>query len=281
MEYDLPGNKIRQDAPDMGEWFYAYNALGELTAQTNANGQVTTMEYDLLGRMTQRTTPEGTAQWFYDNPGEGGRVGALWREELTDSSGINLVHRRTHAYDALGRPLLTLQNIDNKWFYTCNTYDEFSRVVSNHRFWRPQSVIASGDALSPNWSSFESINPYNTRGAVIQVSDGTGHVWWSIDEVDFNAKGQLLEYTLGNGVETTQSFNPPTGRLVGIELSNLSSGLHSQGFQYDRLGNLTQRTLSRTLQTSLSETFGYDALNRLVGVGHASSFMVYDAIGNI
>ena len=281
MEYDLRGNKIRQDDPDMGEWAYGYNALGELVSQTNANLQIATMEYDLLGRMTQRTAPEGTAEWFFDNPGEGGKIGALWREELSDSTGTNLVHRRTHAYDDLGRPLLTLQSIDNKWYYTCNTYDEFSRVASNHRFWRPQSVIASGDNLSPAWNSFESINTYNERGAVTQVADGTGHVWWTIDEADFDAKGHLLEYTLGNDVVTSHEYDPDTGFIEEMEISSMTNGVFTYGFQHDRLGNLKQRTLNRTLQTSLSETFGYDGLNRLVGVDDASSFVVYDAIGNI
>ncbi len=283
MEYDIRGHKVRQDDPDMGEWFYVYNVLGQMVAQTNANTQVTTMQYDALGRMTNSLSPEGVSQWFYDGDEQGSWLSALKREDMYDTSGTNLVYRRTHAYDVLGRPLLSLHNVDDKWYYTCNAYDEYSRIKSSYRFWRPQSVIQSGNQLDHNWNSFESINTYNSRGAITKVTDGTGHVWWEINEADFDAKGHLLEYKLGNDVVTTQEFNPDTGRIEEIELSNMSNGLSTYGFQYDRLGNLTDRSLTRTMKTNLSESFSYDKLNRLktADVGGTVSSTTYDEIGNI
>ncbi|MBN2785358.1 MAG: VCBS repeat-containing protein [Pontiellaceae bacterium] len=283
MEYDIRGNKIRQDDPDMGEWFYGYNALGQLVAQTNANSQVTSMEYDLLGRMTKRISPEGTAQWFYDGDSEGCWLGAMRREEMSDATGTNLVYRRTHAYDALGRPLLSLYSVDNKWYYTCNEYDGYSRVKSTHRFWRPKELQGPEHNLDHRWNSFASINTYNERGIVTKVEDGSGHVWWEMDAADFDAKGHRLEYTLGNDIVTSQTFDPDSGRLETIQLSNMSNGLHNYGFEFDRLGNLTQRSLARTLQTTRSEDFTYDKLNRLESstVGSTVSSASYDAIGNI
>jgi YD repeat-containing protein len=80
MEYDIRGNKTKMNDPDMGTWTYSYNALiasysvvtkyrcsiskygkdsynalGKLVSQTDAKGQTSTMAYDKLGRMTQRT----------------------------------------------------------------------------------------------------------------------------------------------------------------------------------------------------------------------------------
>ena len=283
MEYDIRGNKIRQDDPDMGEWFYGYNALGELVAQTNANNQITTMEYDLLGRMTKRTSPEGIAQWFYDGDSEGCWTGALHREEMSDASGTNLIYRRTYAYDALGRPLLSLYNVDSKWYYTCNEYDKYSRVKSSHRFWRSKDLRGGSNNLDHRWNSFTSINTYNDRGAITQVADGTGHVWWKMDESDFDAMGHQLEYTLGNDIVTSKTFDPDSGRLDSVYLSNMSNGQYAYGVQFDRLGNLTQRSLARTLQTTRSEDFTYDKLNRLetATVGTTVLSASYDAIGNI
>ena len=285
MEYDIRGNKIRQDDPDLGEWFYVYNALGELASQTNANGHVTAMDYDVLGRMENRTTytngaVESVAAWHYDNVGEGGKLGALWREELFDASGTNLVTRKTHAYDSLGRPLLSLYNVDQKWYYTTIEYDAYSRVEKSHRFWRPQSVT---NQLDHNWNRFTTINTFNERGTVTTVADGTGHVWWEIDEADVDAKGHLLEYTLGNDVVTTYGYDVNSGRLEEIRLTNLAAGMHTHGFQHDNLGNLEQRTLSRTMKTSLAEDFTYDRLNRLrtATVGATVSGTTYDSIGNI
>ena len=73
-------------------------------------------------------------------------------------------------------------------------------------------------------------------------------------------------------------FNPETGLVEGIDVSNIGAGSQDYGFGYDRLGNLICRNLARTSQ---SETFGYDSLCRLVGVDGASSFVQYKALGNI
>ncbi|MBN2785890.1 MAG: VCBS repeat-containing protein [Pontiellaceae bacterium] len=283
MEYDIRDNKIRQNDPDMGEWFYGYNALGELVAQTNANSKVTSMQYDLLGRMTKRTSPEGIAQWFYDGDSEGSWTGALRREEMSDASGTNLIYRRTYAYDSLGRPLVSLYSVDNKWYYTCNEYDEYSRVKSTHRFWRSKDLRGPEHNLDHRWNSFTSINTYNERGAITQVKDGSDHIWWEMDAANFDAKGHQLEYTLGNDIVTTQVFAPTSGRLSTIHLSNMANGAYTYGFQFDRLGNLKQRSLARTMQTMRTEDFTYDKLNRLESatVGATVSSASYDAIGNI
>ncbi|MBN2684046.1 MAG: VCBS repeat-containing protein [Pontiellaceae bacterium] len=282
MEYDILGNKIRQNDPDMGEWFYGYNALGELVAQTNANNKVTSMEYDLLGRITKRISPEGTARWFYDGDEDGNKIGALRRETLTNVSGAT-TYQRTYAYDTLGRPLLSLYSVDDKWYYTCNEYDNYSRVKSTHRFWRPKNLRGTEHNLDHRWNSFTSINTYNERGVITEVKDASGHVWWEMSAADFDAKGHLLEYTLGNDIITTQTFHSDSGRLNTISLSYMSNGQHAYGVQFDRLGNLTQRSLTRTFQTTRTESFTYDKINRLTSssMGGTVSSVTYDTIGNI
>ena len=54
MSYNLRGHKTGMVDPDMGNWGYAYNALGELVEQSDpvqrANARITTkMYYDALG----------------------------------------------------------------------------------------------------------------------------------------------------------------------------------------------------------------------------------------
>jgi YD repeat-containing protein len=63
--YDLLGRKTRMIDPDMGTWNYQYNGYGDLVSQTNALGQTVTMKYDRLGRLVQRTEPEGVSDWVY------------------------------------------------------------------------------------------------------------------------------------------------------------------------------------------------------------------------
>lgn len=47
--------KVSMDGSDKGEWFYYYNAFGELIQQTDARGVSIRNSYDDLGRLVQRT----------------------------------------------------------------------------------------------------------------------------------------------------------------------------------------------------------------------------------
>ena len=53
--YDKAGRKIALDDPDMGDWSYGYDALGNLTSQTDAKGCIATLSYDALNRLTGKT----------------------------------------------------------------------------------------------------------------------------------------------------------------------------------------------------------------------------------
>ena len=48
---NLKGFKLTLDDPDMGLWSYAYDALGNLTRQTDARGQRICLYYDPLNRL--------------------------------------------------------------------------------------------------------------------------------------------------------------------------------------------------------------------------------------
>ncbi len=52
LTYDQAGRKLTMDDPDMGDWIYAYNALGNMTRQEDAKDQVTCLYYDVLNRPT-------------------------------------------------------------------------------------------------------------------------------------------------------------------------------------------------------------------------------------
>ena len=93
--YDIRGRKIYGYTPDMRNWTYVHNALGELVQQTDAKSQVTTMVYDKLGRMTQRVEPGLTSDWIYDTAAYG--KGKLYQAKT------NAGYIRTHYYDDKGR----------------------------------------------------------------------------------------------------------------------------------------------------------------------------------
>ncbi len=53
--YDKAGRKTQMSDPDMGVWYYSYNALGSLTQQTDARTCTTALTYDLLNRLTGKS----------------------------------------------------------------------------------------------------------------------------------------------------------------------------------------------------------------------------------
>jgi YD repeat-containing protein len=58
--YDKAGRKTALDDPDLGDWSYSYDALGNLTGQTDARGCLTALTYDGLNRLTGKSY-SGTA----------------------------------------------------------------------------------------------------------------------------------------------------------------------------------------------------------------------------
>ena len=291
MSYDIRGNKIWMDDPDMGEWSYTYNTLNQMTSQTDANGNVIESEYDLLGRSKKRTNwlktggtlkKEGTAEWFYDGTGEGAKLGTLRREEYRDGEGV-FINRKTYAYDAYSRLMIELRNYDEKWFYTTLEYDDYSRIESFGRFWRPVGLEDPASQLSPTWHSFVTTNTYDLNGLITEVRDDSNHVWWECNTEDYNEAGKLTRFEQGNGLVTTRDYDPLTGWMTGIDMKDSALlNLSGYGFVYDRIGNLTQRTQTRG--TTLTEDCTYDELNRLLSatvVGETPVTATYDDLGNI
>ena len=267
--YDIRGNKISDTDPDKGLWRYRYNALGQLVAQTDAKGQITRITYDVLGRMLTRVdNSDGplaqTSTWTYDTaPGKG--IGKLHK---VTSNGYVV----TNSYDNLGRASSSTERIDNLNFTSTTTYDAQSR---------PATVrYPSGLTIR---------NSYDNEGALLKVTNNSTNVdYWT--RVDMDARGNVTRQRLGNGVETTKTYTPENGRLSGIFSARGATSIQHLTYQFDAVGNLTQRRDQRLNQT---ETFRYDNLNRVIetttipqpdGSGISVPFSVtlnYSTTGNI
>jgi len=255
--YDLRGRKTAMDDPDMGHWEYQYNAFGELVWQRDAKGQVVTMAYDRLGRMVSRSEPEGATTWNYDTAAHG--VGRLASVSYAADG-----YRRTLAYDPLGRLASESSAIDGMNLTMAYGYDGFSR---------PQTVTYP--------SGFIVRNVYDGNGFLTEVRDAANDTsYWHADEDD--AEGRITMETLGNGLQTIRTYDATTDSLATISTGVGSNAtVQNLSYTFDGLGNLKTRTDARQ---GLSETFAYDALNRLQTAaitGMGSRSYAYDALGNI
>jgi len=247
--------------PDLGAWSYSYDTLSGLKTQTDAKGQVVSMTYDLLGRAVQRVEPDMTSAWLYDSATNG--IGNLASSSITADAATGF--QRSFSYDTLGRPVQVATSINGATYTFAAGYDGNSRLTQ----------VSYPSGFIDNYA-------YTNLGYSNQLADGTsGAAYWSLGAMD--AEGHILQQTACNGLVTTRAFNPANGRLTSI-LTGSSSSVQNLAFTYDLLGNPLSRS---DANTSLSESFAYDALNRLTSsnVNLSPTPLVktfaYSAIGNI
>jgi len=86
--------------------------------------------------------------------------------------------------------------------------------------------------------------------------------------MDYDASGKLLLEHHGNGIGTQNRYHPTRGFLESSRTLRWTTNAHLQEYemQLDDLGNVLWRREQRfegTSPVTRTETFGYDAINRL------------------
>jgi RHS repeat-associated protein len=293
MRYDIRGNKLSMQDPAMGQWSYASNVYGELVSQTDSMKKTTLMSYDKLGRMNWRKETDLESNWSYDTYFGGAvcnkGIGKLCEAKTVDGNGVS-DYSRKHSYDQFGREVATTTKMGP------NALPATISVAYNPT----TSFVAS-----KTWpTGYTAGYKYSRLGYLTHVTGfgGGAKQTASYSVTAMNAHGQVLSYIHGNGTWGSKGYNPRSGRLVNINLNkpyagpNLSSlQLLNLSYNYDTLSNLIKRvdTNPGGLQTSISEGFSYDGLNRLTNytaIGgnlslasdpNASVQVIYDVRGNI
>jgi len=292
LAYDNRGRKLTMTDEDMGTWLYRYNAFGELVWQKDAKGQIVTLAYDALGRMTKRveyvsptefpdrTTPEGTTEWTYDTSPRGS---ATWQGKLhnvsatyTHTSGSTATenYTETYTYDSNGRPLTVSRSLPGlaAALETSQTYDTAGR---------PDVLSYPGGFKVKNY-----YNAYGYLRSIRREDDSFKQIYWIADAYD--ASGRVTHEFYGNGLDISHSYSAATGRLglsrVGI--SQTGQQVQFLSYTYDTIGNVLTRADASTGRT---ESFSYDGLDRLrshvlaggTAFAAATVDVTYRASGNI
>lgn len=295
LTYNARGFKTQMIDPDMGTWVYAYDVLGQLKQQTDAKGQVTLLDYDLLGRPTIRTeklaggATETTSQWFYDeNSGAQPSKG-----KVTRVSGANGFEEH-YAYDAFGRLENSRRKVDGAWYWISTAYDSLNRVDTIKY---PNSISSSSDtSAGPDSDRFRVKQNYNVRGYLesaqeIQSGGALGTVYWRATSVD--DIGNVTGESLGNGLVTSRTIDRATGFVSDIETgATIVTDVQDLHFIWDKAGNLTERIDYKiNAGAGIKEQFTYDKLYRVKDLKFfatsggstptATETMSYDTVGNI
>jgi len=267
LSYDFAGRKISMSDPDMGYWTYDYDALGNLTTQTDARGCRLTLLYDLSSRLKNKDssgasgcgTPIHTS-YTYDQ----GANGNSFRTRMDDTSGYT-----TWTYDARGRVTSETKNISGQTFTTQWEYNLADMPVT--------IIYPDGEEVTQTYNAQLLAN---TLFSAQQTY---------VSSTSYDAAGRLTQRVLGNGVAATNYTYYPwessgrSGRLQSLTSSRLSNGFVFQrlDYGYDPAGNITSIT---NIPANETQTYEYDLLNRLKKwtLGGATEIYTYNGTtGNL
>jgi hypothetical protein len=132
-------------------------------------------------------------------------------------------------------------------------YDSSTGFLSSLTY--PTTTTSSSDALQLQYGYQN-----GELRSITDVSDAPNVPLWQANTT--NARGQVTQETLGNGIVTSRAYNAVTAWLGNIQ-SGVGGGasVQNQSFFYDGLGNVIQR---QDNTKALNENFYYDGVNRLM-----------------
>lgn len=269
-----PFTTVAADA-DLGTWHYAFDALGELTAWSDAKGQSFSTRYDALSRITDRYEPDLYSHWTWGSSAAAHEIGRL--HSVCTGTGSNPTactsasgYAESETYDSDGRQYQRSIAIPGDTTYTYTmTYNATTGLLDTLTY--PAS--SSGYHLQIKYGYGNGLVQ-----SITDVSDSPSVTLWTGNAAD--ALDQYTQETFGNGIVVNHDFDSVTGLVDKITAGPSGSAtLQNNSYLYDGVGNLIQR---QDNNAGTTESVYYDSLNRLDHtVGDTSTQMTYDPLGRI
>ena len=298
--YDSLGRLTSSDNPETGTLSYAYDnaacgapaAPGSLTCRTDANSITTAYFYDALRRLTQKTYSDGTPalEIGYDQSGGGGQT--LYNTLGRESTAVSGNTAEMFSYDADGRQ----QNHYECFSSTCGS--NLFEIGYGHDLLGDMTALEAG-GVAPQGAPLTFAYSYNQAARLTGMSSNyvdASHPATLLSGASYNARGQMLADTLGNGVSEQWAYDgnnpgfdaPGRGRLTQIS-AGANGAVYSESLSYEADGDV------HSVNDSVNGawTYQYDPMNRLVqascgsasgcdGVPNGNGLaFVYDRFGNL
>jgi RHS repeat-associated protein len=265
MIYDKRGRRTEHVDPSAGTTTTSYNAFGDVIEEENGAGHPVHYDYDILGRPTRITSPDGTATNTWD-------VSPFGKGRLYEGKSADGIVTRHH-YDDAGHHIRSTWDIEQSQYRIDFGYDSIGRLGS-----------ITYPTLPGVSNRFKVDYVYKTNGDLWQAKDSpSGALYWQADVR--NAAGQLEQETHGNNVVGTRQYEAATGLLSSIATAGPAGQLDRLTYLYDENRNVIRRDSPGDATT---QAFTYDALNRLIQWNYAKapleSFITtfaYNDIGNL
>ncbi len=271
--YDGLGNPDVYTDANSGVWDYDYSVFGELIKQTDdkSTANEIVLMYDQLGRLEQRTEPHlgllggTTTTWEYYSVETEKGFGLIKKiTGPTDLSATGFVE--SYSYDdSFGRPSSVTTTIDLSVNETKYGYNNTTGQLT--------SITHPDQPAGTDKFIYIYSNGYVDRIQWDQNLSGPADIY---DVVDADPLGRPSEIAWGSAVSpshtTEYDFQSATTLLDGIRTSTAlgTDDVQNYSYTWDNVGNLATRADSNqdlgSGPVTITETFGYDALNRLESV---------------
>ena len=238
--------------------FFSYNAFGQLTATTNALGQVTTMSYDTNDYLTNVTgaLPGSTTSFTYDGYG---RV-----RTITDSQGYTI----TTSYDADDR---TTNVFYPDGTYSQTVYNYLDPVLERDRngHWTAQVY----DPLRHMTDVYDNLGRhtqfgYCSCGALKSITDPLGRVTTFVRDLESRVTTKIYPDTS----QINYTYETNTSRLKMVTDARNQSTI----YDYYVDDNPAQVTYSNAVVATPTISYTYDTnFNRIVSMTDGTGTTTY------
>lgn len=236
--------EVVADAPSGAATQYGYDANGNRTLVTDAEGRTTHYGYDERNRLVSITNNDGVITEFgLDEIGN--------RVELVEAAGTALERTTEYEYDALNHLVMTTDPLDNE---TESSYNYVGNRINQ---------------TDGNWNvtTFD----YDVNGRLISKTNAQGHT----TQYEYDNIGNRIRFADPKSNWTDFSYNQ-FSELIRITYADSSSEL----FLYDDAG-LKRRKTTRAGQAVI---FAYDEFGRLTSKtypDYSTADFSYDQLGRM
>ena len=279
--YDLLGRKLMVNHPDAGETDMTYDAAGNLLTKLTAElrksisdkGYISyTYDFERLHEVLYPENLFNRVTYTYGKAGDKyNRAGRLALVE--DASG-----GEAYYYGRQGEVTKTVRTVmasvaDIRTYVYGATYDSWNRVQT--------MTYPDGEVVTYH---------YNAAGQVESLtSNKQGRQSVIVDRIGYDKEGHTVYTKLGNGTETTYTYDKQRERLQVMNLTADGQTVMENRYQYDAVDNILGITnaanptsLTKLNKAKLggrsSHTYEYDELNRLVHACGKAKCASYDMV---
>ena len=250
--HDDMGRVVSTTSPDTGTTAYVYDAAGNLERKTDAKVITVQYSYDLLNRLTAVQFPDSAQNIGYSY--DAGTYGKGHRTGMTDPAGST-----TFGYDSRGRFTGKTTIVNAIQYPISGAFTPGSRLTS--------LVYPTGRTV--DFTRYD-------NGKIRNLS-----TTYNSTTVDLFSNMTYDPFSRPSGMDTGtgSSVNNQSGACNCLEKINPGQ-MMEQIYTYDGNGNITD--INATNVSWLSQSFVYDALNRLESATglYGTTGYTYDKVGN-